>query len=314
MPSLRAMLVQTLVKYVFAPVTQPGIPLETMRRRYEAALGRGKLPRGIQVEAITVGNVAGEWVSARATVPERVMLYLHGGAYVMGSCATHRLFAAALSRVTGLRVLVLGYRLAPEDPFPAALEDAVAGYRWLLASGFKPTSIVLAGDSAGGGLALSTLVAVRDAGDPLPVAAVLLSPWTDLATSGASYRTRAKSDIVIKLPWALEQRQRYLGNQDARTPLASPLYADLHGFPPLLIHVGSDEMLLDDSTQLAERARQAGVNVTLFVGEGMWHVWHFVAAINPLFPEGKVALDSIGDFVHQQMSALEVSRRPQARA
>ncbi len=265
-----------------------------------------RLLRKIQVEAITAGNAPGEWVSARVPAPARVMLYLHGGAYVMGSCATHRLFAAALSRVTGLRVLVLGYRLAPEDPFPAALHDAVAAYRWLLACGFQPHSLVLAGDSAGGGLALSTLVALREAGDPLPAAGVLLSPWTDLAVSGTSYRTRAKFDIMYTLPWLVEQRQRYLGNQDVRSPLASPLYADLHGLPPLLIHVGSDEMLLDDATQLAERAHQAGVNVTLFIGEGMWHVWQFAAASIPLFPEGKVALESIGAFVQQQVSAADV--------
>ena len=314
MPSLRAILVRTAVKALFAPILQPGMPLETMRRRYEATLGRVKLPREVQVEAITAGTVPGEWVSASATIPERVMLYLHGGAYVMGSCATHRRFAAALSRVTGLRVLVLGYRLAPEDPFPAALEDAVAGYRWLLASGFTPQSIVLAGDSAGGGLALSTLVAVRDAGDPLPAAAVLLSPWTDLAASGASYQTHAKRDGILQIPWLVEQRQRYLEDQDVHTPLASPLYADLHGLPPLLIHVGSNEILLDDATQLAERARQVGVNVTLFVGAGMWHVWHIAAALRPLFPEGKVALESIGAFVWHHLSGLEVSRNPYAHA
>ena len=304
MPSLRAMLVRTAVKALFAPIRQPGIPLETMRRKYEAVLGGVKPPRKVQVEAITAGTVPGEWVSAQTTIPEQVMLYLHGGAYVMGSCATYRRFAAALSRVTGLRVLVLGYRLAPENPFPAALEDAVAGYRWLLASGFKPQSIVLAGDSAGGGLVLSTLVTVRDAGDPLPAAAVLLSPWTDLAASGASYQTCAKRDRIIQLPWLVEQRRRYLGDQDVHTPLASPLYADLHGLPPLLIHVGSDEILLDDAAQLAERARQVGVNVTLFIGPGMWHVWHVAAAIRPLFPEGRVALDSIGAFVGHHLSAL----------
>jgi acetyl esterase/lipase len=308
MPSLRAILVRTAIKVLFAPILQPGIPLETMRRRYEATLGRGKLPREVQVEAITAGTVPGEWVSAHVTIPERIMLYLHGGAYVMGSCATHRVFAAALSRVTGLRVLVLSYRLAPEDPFPAALEDAVAGYRWLLASGFKSQSIVLAGDSAGGGLALSTLVAVRDARDPMPAAAVLLSPWTDLAASGASYQTCAQRDGIIQLPWLLEQRQRYLEDQDVHTPLASPLYADLHGLPPLLIHVGSDEILLDDATRLAQRARQAGVNATLFIGAGMWHVWHIAAALRPWFPEGRAALDSIGAFVSHQMPAPEVSR------
>jgi len=308
MPSLRAILVRTAIKVIFAPILQPGIPLEIMRRKYAAALGRGKLPREVQVEEITAGNVPGEWVSAQATAPERVMLYLHGGAYVMGSCATHRVFAAALSRVTGLRVLALDYRLAPENPFPSALEDAVAGYRWLLTSGFKSQSIVLAGDSSGGGLALSTLVAVRDAGDPLPAAAVLLSPWTDLAASGASYRTRAKRDSIIQLPWLVEQRQRYLGDQDVHTPLASPLYAALHGLPPLLIHVGSDEIILDDATQLAERARQEGVSVTLFIGAGMWHTWHITTAIRPLFPEGRAALESIGAFVSHQMAAPEVSR------
>jgi epsilon-lactone hydrolase len=170
------------------------------------------------------------------------MLYLHGGGYTMGSCTSHRLLAAALAQVTGMRLLVLDYRLAPEHPFPAAQEYTVAAYLWLLTMGIKPEQIVLAGDSAGGGLALSTLLVLRDAGEQLPAKAVLLSAWTDVSVSGDSLRTNTERDFMISPDFLLKEAHMYVGEQDPRTPLASPVYADLHGLPPLLIQVGSDEI------------------------------------------------------------------------
>jgi acetyl esterase/lipase len=178
------------------------------------------------------------------------------------------------------------------------VEDATAAYRWLVTMGIKPEHIVLAGDSAGGGLALAALLSLRDAGQELPAKAVLLSAWTDLSVSGASLVTQAEKDFMLTRDYLLEEAHTYLGERDRRTPLASPVYADLHGFPPLLIQVGSDEILLEDATRVAERARQAGVAVTLHIAEGMWHVWHATAAVRP-FPEGKAAFDQIADFVRR---------------
>ena len=298
MVSSEAEAIRTRVKQVSQATFQPTAPLPTRRAQYEALLSRGHLPHNVQVQAVTAGTCPAEWVSTAGATGEKVLLYLHGGGYELGSCQAYRLLAATLSQVIGWRLLVLDYRLAPEHPFPAALEDAAAAYRWLLATGMKPEHIMLAGDSAGGGLALATLVAVRDAGEVLPDGAILLSAWTDLALSGGSWRTNEERDFLVSRALVLQARQAYLGEQDPRTPLASPLYADLHGLPPLLIQVGSEEVLLDDSIRVAECARAAGVEVTLHIAEGMWHVWHLTAAVR-LFPEGKEAFDQIADFVHR---------------
>lgn len=296
MVSPEAEAIRTRIKQLMRSTLQLDAPLATRRAQYEASMSRGHLPADMQVEAVTVETLTAEWVSVPQAASSQVMLYLHGGGYIMGSCHSHRLLAAALAQATGARVLVLDYRLAPEHPFPAALEDAQAAYRWLVTTGIKPEHIVLAGDSAGGGLALSTLLALRDAGQQLPAKAILLSPWTDLSVSGASYVTRAERDFMITRDYLLAEAHTYLGEQDPRTPLASPVFADLHGFPPLLIQVGSDEILLDDATRVAESAQQAGVAVTLDIIEGMWHVWHAAAAVR-YFPEGKAAFDQIADFV-----------------
>ena len=298
MVSPEAEAIRTRIKQLMRSTLQLDAPLATRRAQYEASMSRGHLPADMQVEAVTVETLTAEWVSVPQAASRQVMLYLHGGGYIMGSCHSHRLLAAALAQATGARVLVLDYRLAPEHPFPAALEDAQAAYRWLVTTGIKPEHIVLAGDSAGGGLVLSTLLALRDAGQQLPAKAILLSPWTDLSVSGASYVTRAERDFMITRDYLLAEAHTYLGEQDPRTPLASPVYADLHGFPPLLIQVGSDEILLDDATRVAESAQQAGVAVTLDIIEGMWHVWHAAAAVR-YFPEGKAAFDQIADFVRR---------------
>ncbi len=208
----------------------------------------------------------GEWIAAPNAGAERPRIYyLHGGGYVIGSINTHRALIARLSAASGARAFAINYRLAPEHPFPAAVEDAVSAYRWLLEQGVDPATIVIAGDSAGGGLTVATLVALRDAGVPLPAAAVCLSPWTDMEGIGESAKTRKAADPMIDPEGGLAQAQLYLGGADPRTPLAAPLYADLRGLPPMLIHVGDAEVLLDDSTRLAERAKAAGVDVTLEV-------------------------------------------------
>lgn len=268
------------------------------RAALDALLGRYPVPEGTTVESITAGGVPAEWVSAGEVDADRVILLLHGGAYTRGSFVTHRGLAARLSAASGARALVIAYRLAPEHLFPAPVEDATAAYRWLLQSGIRPERVVLVGDSAGGGLAVATLLALRDAAEtsraPLPAGAVLLSPWTDLTGTAESVRRCAEVD-----PWLNAERLAlvaglYLGGADPRHPLASPLYGDLRGLPPLLIQVGTDEILLDDATGLAERAREAGVEVTLEVWEGMWHVFQGFAAE---VPEGRQAIEKIGTFV-----------------
>jgi monoterpene epsilon-lactone hydrolase len=257
-----------------------------------------KLPVAPDVtcEKVDVAGVPAEWVVAPGAAASRVLLYLHGGGYVMGSLNTHRDLAGRLSRAAAARVLVINYRLAPEHPYPAALADATAAYRWLLRHGATPARTVIAGDSAGGGLTVATLVTLRDAGDPLPAAGVCLSPWVDLEGIGASMLTKAGVDPIVQKPGLLWFANLYLGGADPRTPLAAPLYADLQGLPPLLIHVGTAETLLDDATRLAERAKAAGVNVTLEAWEDMIHVWHLFAA---MLPEGQQAIDRIGEYIRQ---------------
>lgn len=271
---------------------------EESRRELEAMFGNRPIDPDIRVEKIAVERIPAEWVSAPGAAQDRAILYLHGGGYCMGSCNTHRGMAAKLSRGAFARVLLIEYRLAPEHPFPAALEDAVSAYRWLISTGFAPGRIAVAGDSAGGGLAVATLVRLRDEGDPLPAAAVLMSPWVDLEGTGESVKTRAEID-----PWLRAEELRplatlYIRDLDPRHPLVSPVYADLRGLPPMLVHVGEDEILLDDSVRLAERARAAGIEVTFKIWEGMWHVFQ---AFAEKVPEARRAVEEIGEFLRGKL-------------
>ena len=254
----------------------------------------------VRCEAVDAGGVPAEWISTPGASNENVIYYLHGGGYCIGSISTHRELVSRLSRAAGARALSIDYRLAPEHPFPAAVEDATAGYRWLLSTGVDPARVVIAGDSAGGGLTVATLVALRDAGDPLPAAAVCLSPWVDMEGIGESMKTKAEADPIIQAEDLLKFAKAYLGDADPRTPLAAPLYADLTGLPPLLIQVGTAEVLLDDATRLAERARAAGVDVTLEPWEDMIHIWQFFAA---MLPEGQQAIDRVGEFMRAHVGA-----------
>ncbi len=251
-------------------------------------------PPSTAVEPVDAGGVPAEWVTAAGVTSAGVLMYLHGGAYQVGSPAASRRMIALISAAAQVRVLSVGYRLAPEDPFPAAVDDALTAYRFLLSGGADPAAIAIAGDSAGGGLALATLVALRDAGDPLPAAAVAISPWTDLALTGESLVTRADADVMIKPDGIRESVATYLAGADPRHPYASPLYASLHGLPPVLIHVGDAEVILDDSTRFAAKARAAGVDVTLEVWDQMPHVWHAFAG---LLPESGQAIERIGDWL-----------------
>lgn len=250
-------------------------------------------PEGVTCTPVDAGGVSAEWSVAAGVDEAKVVLYVHGGGYVMGSAGSHRDVTGRLSKAAGARVLSLNYRLAPEHPFPAPVDDAVAAYRWLLAQGISPGNIAVAGDSAGGGLAIATLLALRDAGEPLPAAGIGISPWVDMEGTGESMTTRAAVDPVVQKEGLLGMAKLYLGDADPRNPLAAPLHADLAGLPPLLLQVGDAETLLDDSTRLAEKARTAGVDVTLKVWDEMPHVWHLFA---PTLPEGRQAIDEIGSF------------------
>jgi len=248
---------------------------------------------------VVAGSVPAYWVEAPGAKADRVLLYLHGGGYVLGSIRSHGELISRLARATGGRALAPIYRLAPEHPFPAAVDDAVAAYRWLLAEGTLPENIVIAGDSAGGGLTMATLLSLRDAGDPLPLAAVCLSPWVDLEGTSASIAERAHLDPIIERSGLQKMAARYLGGGDPRHPLASPIHADLRGLPPLFIQVGTAEVLFDDAVRLAERARLAGVDVTLDPWEEMLHVWHIFA----MLPEARRAIERIAWFIRERADA-----------
>jgi epsilon-lactone hydrolase len=252
--------------------------------------------RKVVIVSQPVGGVPGERVAPRNGAALS-MLYLHGGGYFGCSPRTHRLITSYFAK-HGYQVFAPDYRLAPEHPFPAAVEDAAAAYRGLLAAGVKPGQLVLAGDSAGGGLALATLILLRDQGEPLPAAAALFSPWTDLAATGASLTSNRRSDPMFSgVKFGATAAKVYLAGADPRTPLASPLYANLTGLPPLIIQVGEREVLRDDSTRIAERARAAGVTVALSVWPVVPHVWQM---FHPFLPEARQALQSAVEFLTQQ--------------
>ena len=274
----------------------PSDSLTTAERRaqYERAEKVFPTPSDVKVERVNAPVAPAEWLRPPSAELGRVVLYLHGGGYVIGSPRSHRHLAAAIAGAAGASALLLDYRLAPEHPFPAAVEDATAAYRWLLDQAIAPERIVIAGDSAGGGLTVATLLALREARVPLPAGGVCISPWVDLTCSGASYRTMAEADPIVRRAEVEEMALAYLGATSPRTPLASPLFADLRGLPPLLIHVGRDEVLLDDAVQLAERAKAAGVDATLDIYERMIHVWHWFL---PMLDEAQTAVEAIGRFV-----------------
>ena len=250
-----------------------------------------------QIKKVDAGGVPAVWIVPAEVVPGRVILYAHGGSYNSGSITSHIPLTTNIALAARSRVLALDYRLAPEHPFPAALDDALSAFRWLLGEGVPPRQIVVAGDSAGGGLVLALLLALRDKGLPLPTAAVCLSPWTDLTCSGVSWTGNGKKDFMLKLLPTQQSADIYLRDTDPYTPLASPLFGNLTNLPPILIQVGSAEAILSDSTQFAEKAKSAGVDVTLEVWKDMQHEWQYAAS---LLPEGRQAIAHIGEFVAEK--------------
>jgi monoterpene epsilon-lactone hydrolase len=274
----------------------PKITIQEQRAAIEN-MRQFPLDKDVKCNKLDVNGIPGEWVSTPGVVEYRVMLYLHGGGYIMGSINTARPLISWITRAARTKTLAIEYRLAPENPFPAAIEDSVAAYRWLLSTSVDPARLIIAGDSAGGGLTVATLLALRDAGLPLPAAGVCMSPWVDMEATGESMRTKADVDPMITREGTLQGAKAYLGDKDPRTPLASPIHADLKGLPPLLIHVGTAETLLDDSIRLAAHGNAAGVNVILEPWEDMIHVWHSFA---PILPEARQAIKRIGEFIQKQ--------------
>ena len=254
---------------------------------------------GFETEPATVGGVRGEWVRARhVRRSDAALLYLHGGGYLIGSAKSHRHMLGPLSADSGLPVFAADYRLAPENPFPAAVDDAVAAYNGLIGSGIAADKLAIAGDSAGGGLTIATLVSARDKGLAMPACAVAISPWADLSQGGEAYRARAARDPIVKKEGLDEMASAYLAGADPKSPLASPLFARLTGLPPLLIQVGTEEALYDDALALKARAEESGVEVSFESWGGMIHVWHI---FHPILSEGRDAIARAGAFLKQRI-------------
>jgi monoterpene epsilon-lactone hydrolase len=290
--------VQVLAMIRSRPVP-PGLSLDVLRPGFDALWSATPVPADVTREPIVAGGRPAERLTAPAAERARAVLYLHGGGYVLGSVRSHRELAARIGRAARAPLVIVDYRLAPEHPFPAAVDDAVAAYRGLLDQGLAPARVAIVGDSAGGGLAIATLVALRDAGVALPGAAVCLSPWVDLALEAESFVTNAATDPTIQrerlLPWA----RQYLGGVDAKHPLASPVHADLAGLPPLLLQYGTAETLRDDSLRLAARAHAVGVEAVSEPWDDMIHVFQMYGTL----PEAARAIERIGAFVREKTSA-----------
>jgi monoterpene epsilon-lactone hydrolase len=277
----------------------PEKTIEQLRAESEAR-GAVPLPNGTTFECLTVNGVPGEWVDGPGVAADRVFLFLHGGGYYRGSAVSSRSTAARISAACGARVFSIDYRLAPEHPFPAAVDDALAAYRWLLDQGIAAKKMAVGGISAGGGLTLALLLKLKDVGLPQPAAAVPMSAWTDLTQGGDTFVSRADADPVISKLYLDRMADLYLDGADPKTPLASPIYGDLSGLPPLLVHVGDAETLLDDSRLFAERAREAGVDVTYEAWDDMIHGWH---GFGDILPEARQAIEEIGAFFRKKVAA-----------
>jgi acetyl esterase/lipase len=285
---------QTIIAAKRANPYTPQKSVDALRREMADGARDIPLPDGTTYERVDAGGVPAEWIAVPGSRPDKVFFYSHGGGYYRGSAAISRPNVAHMCGAAGVRSLSIDYRLAPEHPFPAAVDDALAAYRWLLAQGVAAEDVVVGGGSAGGGLTVALLLALREAGDPLPAAAVLLCPWVDLTQSGDSFAGKADADPVISKPYLDRMAAYYLNGADPKNPLASPLYGDLTGLPPMLVQVGTAETLLDDSRAFAARAKADGVAVALEEWPDMIHSWH--ANVHVL-PEARDAIARVGAFI-----------------
>lgn len=297
MASFKSLIIKATLKTISPFIANADI--EVQRSRQDFLGTRKKTPDGVVCEPADLGHIQAQWFYREDAADSPAILYFHGGAYVTGSLQSSRVLASELAFETGLKVLSFEYRLAPEFPYPAALEDALDVYGHLNSCGFMPRDIVFAGESAGGGLLLSTALALKDRGKPLPLALVCLSPWTDLTLNGESIEKNAKNDPLLTEAYLQSSAALYAAGQDLRKAYLSPVNGDFADFPCVLIHAGSDEILLDDARLLYERLKAFGVDVTLKVWEGMWHVWHIFD-----IPEAHEALQDIGVFIGEKGASV----------
>lgn len=297
--TLRAELIRFCLPWFMRPRFLSDIQVEDARRQV-ARFARlvPAPPRGTELIEVDAGGVKAEWIATPRSRPNRYVLHLHGGAYLLGFPALFRDFTWRIADAADARVLCLDYRLAPEHPFPAAIDDVMAAYRWLVSECAEPRHVAFIGDSSGGGLALASMMRLRDEGLPLPAAAVVISPWTDLALTGRSLIEYGFSDPMAPVELMPKAVELYLAGADPRSPYASPLYGDPAGLPPTLIFVGSDEALRDDAVRMAERLRAVDRDIELEVWPRMFHVWPMFARI---LPEGRAAIARIGAFLRARL-------------
>lgn len=295
MSSIRNKLVKTLIR--LGSLKTQRQTYQELRVSFEQDTGRmNKLPTGTLVESIKIGDRPAEWIAIDTFDRKPIILYFHGGAFVFGSINSHRGLASQIALHAQAKVLNLEYRLAPEHPYPAALDDAFFAYSWLLQNGHDPKNIILAGDSSGGGIVLSLLMRLRDSSLPLPRAAAVISPWTDLTNSGETIETNKKADAMVRKNKLDEWGAMYFGTANPKDPYVSPLFGSFKGLPPLLICVSADELLLSDATRAAEKAKAEGCSVQMLVGEDMLHVWPLFSS---LIPEAKRSILEIADYIRK---------------
>jgi len=296
--SLRARIIRSITSRYIKRIDVRKADVNRMRRRLDT-LGRlAKTARGVRIEEAKFCGFRSEWLRPKTARPGKLLLYLHGGAYVLGSCRSHRHMVSHIARAAGINALLPEYRLAPEHRFPAAIDDVVTIYRKLLDDGHVPENIIVAGDSAGGGLAVAAMLSLRHAGLPLPAANVLLSPFLDATASGESTESRADRDPWFHAADVGVVVDYYCGQDEVRNPLVSPVFANVAGLPPAYIQVGDDEILLSDSTRYADMLRAAGIGADIEVWPEMWHVWQlFVGKM----PESRKAIDGIGKFIRKTL-------------
>ena len=300
MPSFQAKLITKILQFQAFGWAKGSI--QEQRSRQEKSSRFFKLPADVVVQETVINGVPAEFIQGKEA-KEGVILYLHGGAYALGSIQVHREFLTRLATACQIKVLAINYRLAPEHPFPAALEDAISAYRGLLNQGFDPAKIVIAGNSAGGGLALATLISLRDGNEALPACAVCISPWVNLASTREFANNN--HDPILNPKLLGVYARTYVQDAEPNAPLISPIYADLSGLPPLLLHVGTHEILLDDAILLSERARQANVEVVIELWQGLFHVFQIV----PYMPETNLSLKHIAEFIWSKLPAARYAQQ-----
>ena len=299
MSSLRARLIRSLTSRYIRKIDLESADVGKMRKRLDQIGSLGRVARSVSIEKDKLYGLNVEWYRPENARSGKILLYLHGGAFVLGSCDSHRKLVTQMARAGRIDAVMPEYRLAPEHPYPAGLKDCVGVYRALLEYGYNPDNIVVAGDSAGGGLTMSLMLELRHNGVPLPGAAVLLSPFLDLTASGESVTTRAVQEPWFRADDIHVVINHYCSDEDLEDPLISPVFANVAGLPPTLIQVGDDEILLSDSTRIAEKMKEAGVDVDLQVFPEMWHVFQlFVGKM----PESRGAVDKIGAFIDSHFS------------